>query len=225
MLAIDGQHAHAVFAGLGHHDFSRHDENFLRSHGYIFAGTDCGQSWLETTSANNGDENDVGVRECGQLDQSFRSAEDVGGRAKSVTKFFGFRRVADGNGFRPMFAGLIEEEFGIVSGPEAEQADVVRQVLGDLYSAGADRAGAAKQHDVFHPCVSAFPCVRTCRRYKYMIGALNNRLSSKSRMPPMPGKNRPESFTPASRLNNDSIKSPTTAVELRTTPRITACVR
>ena len=39
------------------------------------------------------------------------------------------------------------------------------------------------------------------RRYKYMIGALNNKLSSKSRMPPMPGKKFPESFTPASRLN------------------------
>ena len=61
-----------------------------------------------------------------------------------------------------------------------------------------------------------------CRRYRYMIGALNKRLSSKSRMPPMPGKNLPESFTPASRLNSDSIKSPMTAVTLRTTPRMTA---
>ena len=49
--------------------------------------------------------------------------------------------------------------------------------------------------------------MRICRRYKYMMGALNNKLSSKSRMPPMPGNNLPESFTPASRLNNDSIKS------------------
>ena len=45
-----------------------------------------------------------------------------------------------------------------------------------------------------------------------MIGALNKRLSSKSRMPPMPGNSLPESFTPASRLNSDSIRSPMTAV-------------
>ena len=45
-----------------------------------------------------------------------------------------------------------------------------------------------------------------CRIYRYIIGALNSKLSSKSSMPPMPGKNRPESFTPASRLKSDSIK-------------------
>src|SRR5467141_3516831 len=48
----------------------------------------------------------------------------------------------------------------------------------------------------------------TCLRYRYMIGALNSKLSSKSNMPPMPGKNLPESLTPASRLKSDSIKSP-----------------
>ena len=48
-----------------------------------------------------------------------------------------------------------------------------------------------------------------------MRGALNRMLSSKSSMPPMPGKNFPESFTPASRLNSDSIKSPMTAQKLR----------
>jgi len=36
-------------------------------------------------------------------------------------------------------------------------------------------------------------------------------------------KHRPESFTPASRLKSDSIKSPTTAAELRIMPRIMAC--
>ena len=30
-------------------------------------------------------------------------------------------------------------------------------------------------------------CVKMWRRYRYMMGALNKRLSSKSRMPPMPG--------------------------------------
>ena len=36
----------------------------------------------------------------------------------------------------------------------------------------------------------------------------------------MPGKNRPESFTPASRLNSDSIRSPTTAAAPSNTPRL-----
>jgi hypothetical protein len=41
-------------------------------------------------------------------------------------------------------------------------------------------------------------------------------------MPPMPGKNWPESFTPASRLKSDSMRSPTTAETLRITPNTTA---
>src|SRR4051812_38931078 len=65
--------------------------------------------------------------------------------------------------------------------------------------------------------------VRMCLRYRYMIGALNSRLSSKSRMPPMPGNSLPESLTPASRLKSDSIKSPSTALTLRTTPRTIEC--
>src|SRR5258708_5515026 len=56
-----------------------------------------------------------------------------------------------------------------------------------------------------------------------MSGALNRRLSSKSRMPPMPGKILPESLRPASRLNRDSMRSPTTAAALSTMPRMTAC--
>ena len=42
--------------------------------------------------------------------------------------------------------------------------------------------------------------VSTWRKYKYISGALNSKLSSKSRIPPMPGNMRPESFNPASRL-------------------------
>ena len=37
-------------------------------------------------------------------------------------------------------------------------------------------------------------------------------------MPPMLGKNRPESFTPASRSKNDSMRSPTTAETLKIIP-------
>ena len=39
----------------------------------------------------------------------------------------------------------------------------------------------------------------------------------------MPGKYLPESFTPASRLKSDSIKSPITAAVLRMIPSATAC--
>src|ERR1044071_1398189 len=92
-------------------------------------------------------------------------------------------------------------------------------MLRHLKRAGAEGAGAAKDDDFLHGCV------RTCRKYKYMMGALNSKLSSKSRMPPMPGNNFPESFTPASRLKSDSIRSPTTAQTLKITPIIIAWVK
>ena len=57
------------------------------------------------------------------------------------------------------------------------------------------------------------------RKYKYINGALKSKLSSKSRIPPMPGKRRPESFSPASRLKRDSIKSPTTAADAQNHPQ------
>ena len=41
----------------------------------------------------------------------------------------------------------------------------------------------------------------------------------------MPGKRVPESFTPASSLKSDSIKSPMTAATLSKTPRIIECSR
>src|SRR5262245_55219034 len=115
-----------------------------------------------------------------------------------------------------MLSRLFEQQLAVVPRRQPEQADLVRQIFRHLDGAGADRPRAAEQNNVLHR-------VSTCRKYRYMSGALNKRLSSKSKMPPMPGKNRPESFTPASRLNMDSIKSPTTALTPRITPRIVAC--
>src|SRR5882724_629516 len=118
-----------------------------------------------------------------------------------------------------MLERLLQEQFGIAAGRQADEADFIRQILRDPGGAGADRAGAAEENNVFH---SYFQAVKTWRKYKYIRGALNSRLSSKSRIPPMPGKNFPESFTPASRLKVDSMRSPTTAEMLRRMPSTTA---
>ena len=53
--------------------------------------------------------------------------------------------------------------------------------------------------------------------------ALGTRESSRSIMPPCPGKKVPMSFTPRSRLIALSAKSPPVAVIVRTKPAITPC--
>src|SRR5688572_12545045 len=118
-----------------------------------------------------------------------------------------------------MFADLFLQQLHIVSRRETDESQMIRQVFHHFDRAGADGAGRAEKDDVLHQCVS------TWRRYKYMSGALNRRLSIKSRIPPMPGNQRPESFTLASRLKIDSIKSPTTAAVLSNTPRMMACIK
>ncbi len=49
-----------------------------------------------------------------------------------------------------MPAGLFDEQFQVVPGRQAEQADLLRQVRRHLDRAGADRAGAAQKNHVFH---------------------------------------------------------------------------
>jgi hypothetical protein len=44
---------------------------------------------------------------------------------------------------------LLEEQFAIVAGGQADEADLVRQILRHLEGAGADGTGGTKKNDVF----------------------------------------------------------------------------
>ena len=150
-----------------------------------------------------------------ELDQAFRSREEPPCSCRGQSRS---SRALAGSVMEMPRAGCLRvcssSSSDVVARRQAKQADPIRQILRHLDGAGADGAGAAEKNDAS----LRLGCVSTCRRYRYMIGALNSRLSSKSSMPPMPGKNRPESFTPASRLKSDSIRSPTTAAEAQDAP-------
>src|SRR5207249_6674871 len=139
------------------------------------------QRRLQAGRAHDGDDDDVGLRESGQLDQAFRSRENFGARAKQIAQLPGFKRIADREGFGPVFAGLLDEQRKVVARPEPEEPDAIGEILGHLHRAGADGSSAAQYYYVLHGRVKMW------RRYKYIMGALNSRLSSKSRMPPIPG--------------------------------------
>src|SRR5262249_34677356 len=77
----------------------------------------------------------------------------------------------------------------------------------DIQRLASDRAGAAQQGNALHAPTA--PTAVSARRYSTASGAHSNRLSIRSRRPPGPGINTPESFTPVCRLIKDSIRSPT----------------
>src|SRR3954469_651032 len=101
-----------------------------------------------------------------------------------------------------MLLCLLQQKFNVVPGREPYQPNLVRKIFGNFDRARPDGAGAAQENNVLHMMAGL---VNTCLKYTYIKGALNSRLSSKSRIPPIPGNRVPESFTPASRLNNDSM--------------------
>ena len=142
VLAVHRQHADAVFAGLSHHDFTGHHENFLRRHGDVLAGADRGQGRLQPGGADDGDQHDVGAWQRGQLDQSLVA----GGHADAVelwAEFGGLFRRANGDQLGAKLQRLACEEFRVAARSEADEADVARQIPGHHGGAGADRTGAA----------------------------------------------------------------------------------
>jgi hypothetical protein len=120
MLAIDGEDFDAVFAGFGHDDFAGHDEDFLGGDGDVFAGADRGEGGLEPGGANDGDEDDVGGGEGGEFDEAFVAAADFGAGTELFFEGGGFFDALDADGCGFVFARLLDEEFGVVAGGEAD---------------------------------------------------------------------------------------------------------
>ena len=150
VLAVHGEDADAVLAGLVHHDLAGHDEDFLRGNGDVLAranGSECG---LQAGGADDGDEDDVGLGHRGELQQAFVAGVDLDLGAEGGPEFVRLRGVGERDGGGLILEGLGEEQLGVAARREAENAQAVGQVIGDLEGAGADGAGAAEEDDVFH---------------------------------------------------------------------------
>jgi len=158
MFAVHGEDADAMFARFVHHDFAGHDKNFFRSDRDIFAGANRGESGAETGSADDGNEDDVRARHGGKFDETVGAGGDISRATQFVAQLLRLGRVDNGNGFGPVLAGLFEEKFKIISCAEADEANAVREVLGDLDRAGADRACAAEEDHVFHEKDGVMEC-------------------------------------------------------------------
>jgi hypothetical protein len=94
--------------------------------------------------ADNRNQNDVRRRQRGQFDQTFFAGKNLGRSAERVLKFLRFGGIGNGNRRGFVLARLFEQQFGIISGCEREQPDLIRQIVRHLDGAGADAAGAAE---------------------------------------------------------------------------------
>src|ERR1035441_8493372 len=150
VLAVHGQHLHAMLASFAHDNFARHDEDFLGGHGNVFARANSGERRLQAGRAHDGDQHNVRRGEGGELEQAFGAGMDLSGRPERVAQLLGLRRGSNGNPGGPVFAGLLQEQFHIIARAKPKQADLIRQVLDYLDGAGADGAGAAEENEITH---------------------------------------------------------------------------
>ena len=92
--------------------------------------------------------------------------------------------------------------------------DVDRLPSRSSHPSRGGRRGPAGATLADQPCTRATQAART--------GAANRIESTRSRIPPCPGRSVPESLTPAARLSSDSARSPDCATTPRRGPRIKA---
>ncbi len=70
VFAVDGEDADSVATGFVHDDATSHDEDFLGGDGDVLAGADGGEGWGEACGADDGDEDDVGLGEHGEFEET-----------------------------------------------------------------------------------------------------------------------------------------------------------
>src|SRR4029079_19454303 len=102
-------------------------------------------------------------------------------------------------------------------GREREHLEAIRVGGGDVERRGADRAGRAEDADALHAGWRWRRRGRHSISSARAIGNTGNRPSTRSRMPPWPGKSLLLSLAPALRLTSDSNRSPTTLIATRKT--------
>jgi hypothetical protein len=86
----------------------------------------------------------------GELQQTFRTGINLAVDAERAAKLVGLGRVIDTNRHGTVLARLFDQQLRIVARRQSDQADAIRQIFRHLDGAGADRAGAAENDDVFH---------------------------------------------------------------------------
>jgi hypothetical protein len=150
MLAVHRQHAHAVFARLAHDDFPAMTRISLEATAMSLPARMAARAGLQSGGADDGDEHDVRRRQRGQLEQTFLARINAGGSAQRVFQFARLGRIAQWRWLRAGAGAFASGAIRVVAGGQADQADLVRQILGHLEGARADGTGGTKKNDSFH---------------------------------------------------------------------------
>src|SRR5687767_13510339 len=210
MLAVDrDQLAPPVLGGLLH-ELAGDDECFLVRQRDSLPGFQCGECRIEAGCSHDCVDDDVDITSRRGFDQR---------RAASAPALAGVCSAFDHpDESRAELAGLFLEQRGIRVGGERRHPETRALALQHPERRRSDGSRGAEDGDplwrggVRHRGMGSSSLLSI----RYATGSTNKRLSKRSRMPPCPGIIRELSFTPASRLSNDSARSPVWAATLIT---------
>lgn len=133
MFAIDGGESDAFFFDERHDDLPGGDEDFFAGEGDVFSGVDGGEGGLEADDSGDCDDDEVGFRERGDVDDGLHSAgENVlpGDFLIHEGEFLDFK-----------FGGLGEEFGGGSVGDEADDLEFIGVLADDVEGLGSDASG------------------------------------------------------------------------------------
>src|SRR6185437_9615404 len=156
------------------------------------------QGRVETGSADDCVQHDVHIRPLRRFDETLRTATPLAVRHPVVHET---------NERRRKLFDLCLEQRSVVIRRERRHPKSILLAGEHTQRRRADRARRSEYRDAA-PQVPLHQGAQISRnpRATYEIGSTNSKLSIRSSTPPWPGINRELSFTPASRLNNDSAR-------------------
>ena len=157
VLGVDGQEGDVVFARGFQNQFAGGDETFFVGEANGFAGADGSISSFKSGDANDGGDDEIHFRLCGDVDGSGGAEDDLGSCVSCLAEALGegsgqlFRR--HGHDLRAPADALGEGFVEIVAGGEGDDLVAVGKGLADGEGALPDRTGRAKDGELLHSAI------------------------------------------------------------------------
>src|SRR5437016_5637288 len=196
------------------------DQRFLGREGHVLSPAERGHRGGEPRRSCHGHQDQVGARVRGQGGEPLGTHEDLPAPAGGASAQPGGPfRGPDRDRRRSVLAHLLDQPRNVgaprqrhhlhLAGTPLEVPDHVERGAAD--GAGRAQDGETARHAFGHHSIVTYPTTLA-----------NRRPSKRSRIPPCPGRIRPASFTPTSRLIADSQRSPKMLAPAHNPPTVAA---
>src|SRR5215207_7339492 len=211
VLAVHGDDLAPSARSGGRREIARHDEGFLVRERYPLPRLERGERRVQPCGADHGVDYDVNVAPRGGFDEAFVAGAPGATFARAI--------VHASDEARRKALGLLAEQLTVRECRQRGDVKPVPLTVQHPERGRADRARRSEQRDATRHRTTGASIQPNST---YATGRTNRRLSRRSSNPPCPGMSRELSFTLASRLSNDSTRSPIWAPTLMIAPKTSA---